>query len=378
MDVPDLVRERLGDETVHATVGLGDDDTLLVTPTRTILYRGDGLLSDERVAEFPHDAERLTLTESRRKAKFQFEYVAGTESFTVLRDRADRVLEFVMGGLLRVANVAEPDERVAGVYRFSELTLVITDRRVVKHIGAAVWDDDYEVYPFEDVTGLSFEEGSVATQLVLGIDGRPQRIKAPNDEAPLVRQTLQEVLFEFHGVDSIEELNDRLRPAEGEPDLEDDAVGYGLDADIDPLVGGAGETDDEESDSLESAGGRRPRSMDVDPTASRGESNADAAAGGSTPGSSAPSPGDAAANQRGADGGAGRDHPDSTTGDTPAGTDDAIGEQPAAGNQGISPDQLRTLEKELAELRAAVQEQNELLRDQQAAIDGLRTELESD
>ena len=71
-------------------------------------------------------------------------------------------------------------------------------------IGAAVIDEDFEVFPFADVTGLEFETGSVATQIVLAVDGRPQRIKAPNDEAPLLRRTLEEVLFAFHDVESVE------------------------------------------------------------------------------------------------------------------------------------------------------------------------------
>ncbi|PSP52407.1 hypothetical protein BRC67_04630 [Halobacteriales archaeon QH_3_68_24] len=60
----------------------------------------------------------------------------------------------------------------------------------------------------------------------------------PNDNAALLRRTLQEALFEFHDVESLEELNRRL----GEDDeIDDVAAADGSDdltfgSDIDPLV----------------------------------------------------------------------------------------------------------------------------------------------
>jgi hypothetical protein len=58
MDVPGIVESELDGEDVAASVSLGSEDVLYVTPTRTLIYRSDGLLSDESVEEYPHDAER--------------------------------------------------------------------------------------------------------------------------------------------------------------------------------------------------------------------------------------------------------------------------------------------------------------------------------
>jgi hypothetical protein len=236
MEIPSLVRNRLGDEDIETAVSLGDEDVVCFTQSRTLLYRGEGLLSDEGVEVFSHDVETLEVSEGRRKTKFVLGYVDGTDSFTVPGKRREAVLERLLDGILTTAGVIEPTESIAGVFRFSELSLVVTEARLVKHVGTPVWDEDFEMYPFADVTGLSFEEGSVATQVVLAVGGRPERIKAPNDEARMVRETLQEALFAYHDVNSLEALN----AAVGE-DEDDEAAqsndDIGFSEGISPLVG---------------------------------------------------------------------------------------------------------------------------------------------
>ena len=74
MSQPEIVQADLDDEDVVARVDLGGEDELYVTPTRTLLYRAEGLLSDESVEEYPHEAERVTVSEGRRKAKVTLDY----------------------------------------------------------------------------------------------------------------------------------------------------------------------------------------------------------------------------------------------------------------------------------------------------------------
>jgi hypothetical protein len=252
MEIPNLVRERLGSESIEATVNLGDEDVICVTPTRTILYRGEGLLSDESVSVYSHDIERLNLSVGRRNTKFSLTYVDGTKEFKVPGDRADTLLQILMQGVLRVAGIADEDESVAGVFQFSELTLVVTESRLIKHIGAPVWDDDFEVFDYDDVTALDFEEGSVATQIILTVDGRPQRIKAPSEQAPQLKQTLTQTLCTYYDVSSLAELTGQLAENEAEtedgpPEPDTTSSGYELDDGISPLVGQSG--DDEPADS---------------------------------------------------------------------------------------------------------------------------------
>ena len=238
MDIPDLVQQALGGEEIQAGVSLGDEDAVCFTPTRALVYSGDGLISDEGVNEYPLEVERLGLKRGRRKTKFVFQYIDGRQSFSVPSNCGDDVLERLLEGVLRIESVLDGRESVAGVYLFSELTLVVAEKRVVKHVGEALWDEDYEVYDFAEVTGLEFERTSVATRIVLDIRGHPQRVKVPNDDAALLRRTLQEALFEFHDVESLEKLNRRLGEDDEVDDVaatdETDDLTFG--SDIDPLV----------------------------------------------------------------------------------------------------------------------------------------------
>jgi len=353
MEIPDLVRERLGDEEIRAGVTLGDEDVVCLTPTRTIVYRGEGLLSDESVTVLSLDAERVDVTEGRRKTTFTLAFVEGTESFAVPSSRGDKVLELLMDGILRLDGVIGPEESVHGVYRFSELTLVLTDERLVKHVGSSVWDGDFEEFPFAALTGLDFEEGSVATQIVISVDGRPQRIKAPNDEAPMLRQTLEQAVFAYHDVDSLAALNEAV--AEDDPaDETDDAPAGGagslsLDDGIDPLVGGDDPPDTDER--MQAAGNEV---VDANPAG-------DGATGDATTADA--SNGSTAAGGTSTDGRAG-----STRGSEPA--------EPASVDAGaVSRADVDEIGDQLESLTTTVKRQNELLRKQQQTIQQLIEEL---
>ncbi|RKD94640.1 DUF7115 domain-containing protein [Halopiger aswanensis] len=247
MSVPGIVQSTLGDEEIAARVSLGSEDELFITSSSTLVYRSDGLLRDESVDEYPHEADRLTLSEGRRKTKFSLEYpLEGTKEFTVPSGKTDAVLHPVLAGVLNGNDITEPGETVAKTYRFSELTLIVTSERLVKHIGSAVWDEDYEEYHYEDVTNLSFEDGSVATQIVLEVDGRPQRIKAPNEEANDLRERLQRALFDYHDVGSLEELNESIGLDDAEDDRGDSGGTMEFGSGVDPLNADPPELDDQE------------------------------------------------------------------------------------------------------------------------------------
>lgn len=213
MDRPELVTARLDGEPVETTVDLGGGDAVFCTPTRTLLYRADGLLSDESVETFDHDADRVELVEGRRKATVRLIDPEGGREFTVPADRTDDVLAGLLAGVLRAAGDLEDGEALRAVYRFSELTLVLTDARLLKHVGSAVWGPDRESYAFADTTGISAEEGTHATQLVLRVGGRPQRVKLPPERAGAVRRQVERALFDHHGVDSRAEFDDRVGEA---------------------------------------------------------------------------------------------------------------------------------------------------------------------
>lgn len=356
MEIPHLVRERIGDEPVEGTVALGDEDLVCVTPSRTLVYRSEGLLSDESVSVYPHDVERFDVSEGRRKTKFVFESVDGTESFAVPGDRTDTLLKLLLGGVLHVAGVTDDGESIGGVFSFSELTLVVTSDRLVKHVGEPVWDDDFEVYPYADVTGLSFEEGSVATQVVLAVDGRPERIKAPSDEARKVEQTLEQALFAYHDVSTLAELNERVGPRDAEPDPSEEiesSPGLSLDDGISPLVS------DDSDDPQSTAGSDSSASPRADSGSRRG-----AGSGGSASG-------DRRSESDGRDGAPGT----AASGPSTASVDAVSTEQQQGDDPSVDPADVQAIQEQLAALASAVEEQNRLIRDQQETVETLVQEL---
>lgn len=273
MDVPDLVTEALDDESVLASVGIGGEDGVYVAPTRTLLYRGDGLLSDESVESYPHDFERLELSQGRRRSKFTLTYIDGEDTFAVGSAYTQDVLRTVLAAHLRATGALNDDEQVRGVYRFNELTLVVGTAHLLKHVGSAVWSADYEAFPYAEVTDLAFEEGNHALQIIVAIDGRPERIKVPNDRAAEVRRTVEQAVFAFHDVNSLRALRDAVAPADeqdGGADTDTDADPEGADADPEDeeFSGGGFQSlldEDDEDTGADTSGKATPEQATTDP-----------------------------------------------------------------------------------------------------------------
>lgn len=206
MTLPDVVRTNLDDEPVLDRIPLDGEDRLFVTPTRLLRYRGESLLSDESVEEVPRSADRISVSKRRRTTTITLEYADDERALSVPPDRLEAVLDPLLAGVLSADGVIGTDERLIEAFRFDELTTVVTDRRLIEHVGAAVWDGEYEEFPFEDVTGLEVERGRVATGIVLSTGDRRKRIKIHNDRARPFEERLREAIRTYHGVESIDEL----------------------------------------------------------------------------------------------------------------------------------------------------------------------------
>lgn len=394
MDVPGIVAEALDGEEVAARVDLGGDDVLLVTPTRTLIYRSEGLLSDESVETYDHDAERLAVSEGRRKVKLTLTYpVEGTEEFTIPGGNAEAAISAVLAGVLHANNVLEPGESVLETFRFSELTLVVTSHRLVKHVGGAVWDEEYEEYRYEDVTSMGEEAGSVATQIVLTVDGRPIRIKTPNDRAPEVERRLEEALREYHDVGEREDLNVALAPEEDDDDepATPDTAGGGMSFEDGVAPLDAGDTSDTTSVDLDEPvaetddgqpAGRNARddagrdAGEGSTRAQRGDAAETGASKTATDRTSTESTDDGGATSRVEAGDSATSAGDgaASPGDA-ASTDDGRDDPFERSGFESAADGTGAVEAELAELREQLEEQNRLLARQQQTIEQLVEEL---
>jgi len=335
------------------------------------------LLSDESVEIYDHDVERLGLSKGRRNTKFILEYVDGTREFKVPSGRGDTLLQILLQGILRVGGIAAEDESVAGVYQFSELTLIVTEARLVKHVGAPVWDEDFEVFDYDDVTALEFEEGSVATQIVLTVNGRPQRIKAPNDKAPQVEQTLTQTLCTYYGVNSLEELVAELGAAEDETADDtkadsDNSRDIELDDGISPLVGG----DDADSGSQSAA---RADAGNREQTGAASESAAPASAtdSSSRKATQTAERTDSTMATSQTDQGSTADDASGNTSTASQATTEGTATEPDSSDTGSTAVDVSGLEEQLAQLTEAVKRQNQLLRKHNKRIDRHEETIES-
>ena len=222
MDVPDIVGERLADESQLTSVSIGNDDRVYVTPSRTLVYHSAGLFRSESVEEYPHDAARFDVSAGRREASFAFEYAdSDVRGFSIPRDRIETVLPPVIAGVLRSTGLIDDDEEIIESYRFGERTLVVADRRLLTSVGEAVWDREFESYAYEDVTGVDFKAGT----LLVAVEGRQRRLDLSGEGDREAYRTIENALCAFHDVDTLVEIGlqgtDELRP---EPSASDDGA----------------------------------------------------------------------------------------------------------------------------------------------------------
>lgn len=230
MSIPGRVQALLGEEEVSEQVPLGDDDALYLTPTRTLVHRAGTFLREESVEEYSNRVSRLTLNEGRRKARLGFAYTDREDrELSMSRRHVDSALPTILTGILAATNTIEDDESVVQSYRSGELTVVVTTQRLFKHVGAAIWDDEYEFFPYQDIIGLRIEEGTVATQIVIEQANATERLKVPHDVARSLREHLERTLCAFHGVDSVAELRAAAGTTDREPERSDPELASGLD-----------------------------------------------------------------------------------------------------------------------------------------------------
>ena len=380
MDLPEAVQEALNDESVAARVDLGGGDVLCVTPSRTLVYRSEGLLSDESVTEYPHGAERIAVDRGRRKSTVTLDYgLDGERTLRLPTDRLEDALHPVLAGVLNRAGVTRPGETIKETFLLSELTVVVTSERLVRHVGAAVWDEEFDEYHYDDVTDLRFESGNVGTSVVVRLGDRGERFKVPNDRARAFRECLVAAVLDYHDYDGLDAFREARAPSEtegeggGEGGVDDgserddtDIFGEGLD----PLSTEPAPLDDttaiEGPDAAEDdAGGE---------TATGGTANGESTApgpdqdgGGTGPGvgtTPTPAPEQDAGSTAGAEPERAGGSVDATGSD--AGRNDDFA---AAGFEPAGPVDGDELAEEVVALREAVEEQNELLRAQGERIE---------
>lgn len=253
MSHPDIIASHLDGEEAVATVNLSGEDVLVITPTRSLLYESEGILSDESVSEYPHDVAGVAISDGRRRSTIELTYpIQDPKKIKIPKNRRDTVLHYVLAGIFHAKGITGSGESVTAVYQFNELTFVITNERIITHVGSRVWDDEYEEYPFADLTRLTFEEGNIAAEIVLYLSGRSQRIKVPKGRGEEVKRSVQEAVFGYFDVETLAALNAKIG-GEEQDDAGSSPDGLVLDEAVSPLRtdidSDESDGDDAESDS---------------------------------------------------------------------------------------------------------------------------------
>jgi len=230
MSKPQLVASALGDDEVLVHESIGGDDSVTVTPARTILYRADGLLSDESVTKYSHRAERVEVSEGRRKATVRFSYgIEDDKKMKIPSKLASSIIPSIFEGILRTSGVLDSAEILQEVFRFSELSIVITNQRLLRHIGSALWSPEFEQYYYQDIIDLEFETGSVARTVVLTLDGHRERFKTPKDESRHLKKALTSAMLSEWGVESVAERREQFEQETSEDESAAKAFEHGPD-----------------------------------------------------------------------------------------------------------------------------------------------------
>lgn len=221
MSLPGGVSMLVDEDELINRIELDDRRTLFVTPSRAIAYRERSMLTEESVESYPTDLERLTLEEGKRQVTVTFEYP----------DEADRTLDLpkssmaaalkaLLASVIRATDVLEADEDIEELYRFNELTVVLTDRRLIKHVGHALWGETHEAIDYEIIRDLHTEEGQVSTGVIIETTGATERFKLPKDSADRFIAQIEDAVCAYHDVAALGVL--RGNPDAGKPEPEPD------------------------------------------------------------------------------------------------------------------------------------------------------------
>lgn len=221
MTLPGGVSVLVGEDDIIDQVELDTHRMLYVTSTRAIAFRERSLFTEESVEVFPTNVKRLLLNRGKRQSTVTFEYT----------DRDDRELQLpsdatppsiraLLESVVRATDVLEGDESIIELYRLNELTVIVTDQRLIKHVGQALWALPFDSIDYETVRDIESEVGQMSTGVFIRTTEGSDRFKLPKDVADRFVSRLEEAVCDYHDVPSVGVL--RGDPDAGKPDPEPD------------------------------------------------------------------------------------------------------------------------------------------------------------
>lgn len=221
MSLPAGVSGLVDEDELIDDVALDGHRSLYVTPAKAVTFRERSLFTEESVDVYPTDIDRLLLEEGKRQSTVTFEYPDGQSSSLELPTEAMApALKALLASATRATGAIPTDETILDLYRFNELTVILTDRRLLKHVGWAMWAASHDQIDYTDVRNIRVEQGQVSTGVNIDTDDGSDRLKIPHDTADDFVARLKSAVCDFHGIDDIGVL--RGDPDAGKPDPEPD------------------------------------------------------------------------------------------------------------------------------------------------------------
>ena len=188
MDIPSLLSDSIGEEEKIVSRVLVASGTHMITTTeRVFIHREEGIINSEIFEEYGLNVDQISIFSDKRKARVVLNYgLEGTREFSLYAKYYDRIVDPLVRGVLKATGVVESGELIRHVYRYGQLTIVLTDKQFLKHIGVALWSRDYENFNYEDVSRVDIEKGGVSAEILIEYKGRMQRIKTDKERARLI------------------------------------------------------------------------------------------------------------------------------------------------------------------------------------------------
>ncbi len=221
MSLPGGVSVLVDEDELIDRVVLDDHRSLFVTPSKAITHRERSLLTEESVESYPTDVDRLSLEEGKRQVTVTFEYHDGSTRELQLPMRTmAAALKALLASVIRATDVIVEGEAIVELYRFNELTVIVTDKRLLKHVGQALWADSYDAIDFDIIRNIMTETGQVSTGVNIETTDGGERLKIPHETADRFVSRLEEAVLSYHDVVDLGVL--RGDPEAGKPAPEPD------------------------------------------------------------------------------------------------------------------------------------------------------------
>jgi hypothetical protein len=109
-------------------------------------------------------------------------------------------------GAIHAKNTLQQGESIKKICRKGELTIVLTNMKILKHIGTSLWDIDFESFDLETISKIYVDAGGISSELIIESNNRLHRIKTTANIAQSLCDSSINELISFHNFPTYSEF----------------------------------------------------------------------------------------------------------------------------------------------------------------------------